>query len=326
MYFINSVIFGYFFIALFGYLIIFWNKKRGGIFSYNSKLRYLFLTVITIGVILAFYARFVEPYYIRIVRQDIPVRNIHTPLVIGLIADPQVGMHKKAAWITKIVTKIKKIKPDILLIAGDLISNEFTEEDESVYLAPLQELVGELPIYYVLGNHEYGVLGVTYDAEGVGTPWKLAGNKSELLINRMEKLDIPLLRNALECLDIKAQAFCIFGTDDIWGNNADYENLSNWDKETTLILLSHNPDSILYWPKETKKPDLILAGHTHGGQVALPFIGPLANPGIKLGKDYLRGFNYWEEIPIYVTVGIGESLGPIRLMTPPEIVVITITP
>ena len=68
-----------------------------------------------------------------------------------------------------------------------------------------------------------------------------------------------------------------------------------------------------------------MAGHTHGGQIYLPFLGPIGDAGVVLGKKYYRGLNYFENTPIYTSVGLGESGGPIRFMTPPELSIINLT-
>jgi predicted MPP superfamily phosphohydrolase len=276
--------------------------------------------ILALGIILALYAHLIEPYRLVTTRASVPVR-VTSPIRVGLVADMQVGMHKKSEWMEKVTTKALAEKPDIILIAGDLVANEGTLEDESVYLEPLKKLVGVIPVYYVLGNHDYGVAtkpGLTFNS--------INGDKHELVMARMQALGIPLLRNELICPTFQTQTLCIFGTDDIWGSQADYTRLSAWDTAKPLILLSHNPDAILSWPTTLKKPDIFLAGHTHGGQVYLPFFGPLGNAGVDLGKNYYRGLNYWNGIPIFTTVGSGESLGSLRLFTPPEVAIITLTP
>ena len=96
------------------------------------------------------------------------------------------------------------------------------------------------------------------------------------------------------------------------------------EKNTPLILITHNPDSILSWPAEIKKPDLVLAGHTHGGQIYLPFIGPLGNAHINLGRQFYGGLNYYQNIPIFTSAGAGESGGPVRFWVLPEIVILNL--
>ncbi|MEK7212796.1 MAG: metallophosphoesterase, partial [Patescibacteria group bacterium] len=120
------------------------------------------------------------------------------------------------------------------------------------------------------------------------------------------------------------QKICLYGVDDIWGGKTDYSDLMKWNSNYPVILISHNPDAVLTWPEKLKKPDLVLAGHTHGGQIRLPFIGPLGEADVALGKKYYKGLNYWNDIPIFVTVGVSETGGPVRFLNPPEVAVITL--
>lgn len=321
MLFIAVSIYGYCLVASLLIFFIVRDSRRPETFlSRHPILANVIGSILALGIILALYAHLIEPYRLVTTRASVPLR-VTSPIRVGLVADMQVGMHKKSEWMEKIVAKALDEKPDIILIAGDLVANEGTTEDESVYLEPLKKLVGVIPIYYVLGNHDYGVAtkpGLTFNS--------INGDKHELVMARMQALGIPLLRNELVCPTFQTQTLCIFGTDDIWGSKADYARLSAWDTAQPLILLSHNPDAILSWPTTLKKPDIFLAGHTHGGQVYLPFFGPLGNAGVDLGKKYYRGLNYWNGTPIFTTVGSGESLGSLRLFTPPEVAIITLTP
>ena len=196
-------------------------------------------------------------------------------------------------------------------------TNDGNIKDESIYLEPLQQLAKKFPIYYIMGNHEYGLY-----ARGVPKN----PDKSEFTKKRMETFGVPLLRNQLACLKIKNEQICIFGNDDVYRENYNFSELKNWTTSTPLILLSHNPDAILYWPKNIKKPDLELAGHTHGGQIYLPLIGPLGRVEVFLGTNFYRGLNYYNDVPIYTTLGLGESGGPIRFWSRPEITIINLTP
>lgn len=295
--------------------------KKGLFLNKHKKIAYPIITILSIIFLCSFDTRFIEPHIIVKNEFDFATTNIKSPLKIAFIADIQIGNYKKSAWTEKIVNKLEEIKPDLVLLGGDLIDNEGTFEDESQYLEPLRKISGRYPIYYILGNHEYGIGSQTQ-----GDKNKQTGDRSELLIKRMNELQIKLLRNSLACPDINDQTICLFGIDDIWSNKINFEELSKWDKNVPLIFLTHNPDGIKLYPIEQEIPNLTLAGHTHGGQLRLPFIGPLGNPGVKLPKKYFKGLNEYEGMKIFTTVGIGESGGPIRFWNPPEIAVINLKP
>ena len=90
-------------------------------------------------------------------------------------------------------------------------------------------------------------------------------------------------------------------------------------KEDAAILLTHNPD---VFPSVPARFQLTLAGHTHGGQVALPLLGPLIVPS-NFGSRYARGYIVEKDRSLFVTTGIGTSVMPVRFLVPPEISVLT---
>jgi len=320
----------FFLIFLYGYILIaliliyIFNRdlKNQTVFlGKHSLLAKIFIGILSLGIVLALYSHLIEPKWINITSTSItlsPKNEGSTStksFKLVFISDLHVGENKKDEWIQKIVEHIKNINPDLILLGGDYIANDGTLFDESIYLKPLTELSEKYPIYYILGNHEYGLFGRGI----IKNP-----DKSELVQKRMQEFNIPLLKNELVCPSIHGQKICIFGADDVYKENYDFAQLKNWDTKIPLVLISHNPDAILYWPKDIKKPTLELAGHTHGGQIYLPFVGPLGRVEVLLGPNYYRGLNYFEETPIYTTVGLGESGGPIRFWSRPEISILNL--
>jgi len=272
-------------------------------------------------IFISFYAHFIEPKIIVKKELDLNVKNISEPIKISFIADIQIGGHKKNEWVERIVEEIKATQPDMVLIGGDLIDNSGTFEDETKYLEPFRKITDFIPTYYILGNHEYGISSGAQNSREFWT-----GNRTHLVIKKMNSLGAHLLRNDLECINIKNQNICLFGVDDIWGKNTNFDELKNKVNDSPLIFLTHNPDGITLWPKDAPKPDVTLAGHTHGGQVATPLIGPIGNAEIEIGRRYYSGLNEWNGMKIFTTVGIGESGGQIRFFAPPEIATINLKP
>lgn len=295
-------------------------KTNSRFLNRHKKTGITLIFILLLGIGLAIYTRFIEPFHLMTTSIAISA-PVTTPVKIAFISDIQIGNHKKTSWTEKTVAAIEKAQPDIVILGGDLIDNEGAFEDESIYLEPLQKIVSIYPIYYVLGNHEYGIGSNVKD-----DPQHYYGDRSQLLINRMEKIGAKLLRNNLVCLNIKQNNICLFGIDDIWTYNTNFDELKNLPANATLIFTTHNPDGIKLWPAEQKKPAITLAGHSHGGQVYLPFIGVLSDPMIDLGEKYYRGLNNYEGAPIFTSVGAGESGGPIRFLTPPEVVIINLKP
>ena len=318
MHFLLIIIYGYILVAII-VISILWRdqeklKGKKKIFAQTA------IFVLFLGILMAISTTLLYPNLLIIKEKQIKINKIQEPITIIFVSDIQVGKHKKTLWVEKIVEKIESAKPDMVILGGDLISNEGTFEDESKYLEPLVKLSEKYPTYAVMGNHEYGI--GSKNRENIN---RQTGDRSEDVIARLNKLNIPILRNQIDCPQIKEQKICLFGIDDIWSKPINFDDLKKWEdrKFVPIIFITHNPDGITYWPEEDK-PDLVLAGHTHGGQIWVPGIGPFGLAGVELGKKYYRGLNYWNNIPIYTSVGAGESAGPIRFWVIPEITKIKI--
>ncbi len=103
--------------------------------------------------------------------------------------------------------------------------------------------------------------------------------------------------------------------------HADIESaFKNTKNNFPKIVLAHDPGALLDLPPK-KMFDLALAGHMHGGQVSLPFLGPLITPG-RAPKEWARGWTDLSQGKLFVTNGIGTSILPVRLNAPPEVVIL----
>lgn len=325
MLFLLIIVYGYITLALLFTFFIYRDQKNPKFFlGRNRKLAWTIIAILWIGIFLGLIVRWVTPYRLISNYQIITLQKIDHPITIAFVTDIHVGKHKKTAWTEKIVEKIEKERPDLVILGGDLISNEGTFEDETIYLEPLKKLVGKFPIYYIMGNHEYGVGNATR----INFNWS-TGNRSALLADRMKNLGIPELLNELACPEINNERICLYGIDDIWSGPINFKAVEENQKllsSTTLLFLAHNPDGIMSWPKNIIKPDLTLSGHSHGGQIWIPGFGPLGSAGIQLGKEYYRGLNYFDDSPIFTSVGAGESGAPLRFWVTPEVVILKLLP
>lgn len=281
----------------------------------------IMVVVLGLGMVLAVDARFIEPWLINVKPIEVSVARLNRKIKIAWLTDLQVGNHKKNDWLEKIVDETIAAAPDIVLLGGDLVDNAGQEENESQYLEPLKKLAGRQPIFYLMGNHEYGIV-----SNKNNHPDFRSADVSAEVAAKMAELGIPPLRDELVCLEIKKQKICVFGADDFWKKTIDFSALEKADPEAPLILAAHNPDAIRFWPTGERPPDLTLGGHTHGGQIWFPLLGPLGNGDIELGEKYYRGLNEYRGAPIYVSIGLGESGGPLRLFSPPELAIVTLRP
>ncbi|MBE3088207.1 MAG: metallophosphoesterase, partial [Chloroflexi bacterium] len=218
--------------------------------------------------------------------------------------------YKGHEWTERLVQILQQEDPDLILWGGDFVyraSPEQLAED----LHPLSQLHPRLGSFAVLGNHDYGFPGLDYSA-----------TLERDLINQ----GVEVLHN--EAVDLSG-GVRVVGMDDLWAGRTYFRPVeAAFESQTGLILLlAHNPDILSapfpqgplgQLPESTRSRILWLFGHTHAGQVQLPFIGPLMLPTT---LRYDRGLFQSEWGPIYVTQGAGEVGLPVRLLTNPEIVI-----
>lgn len=164
-----------------------------------------------------------------------------------------------------------------------------------------------------MGNHDTGEY-MYMD----GTPFN-APDRTEDLTKALEHLGITVLRDAHQTIDVDGTTITIAGLSGQWARTIRSDDVCD-GVSRPLILLSHNPDIALTHP--SIQPDLIVSGHTHGGQIRFPFIGPLFVPA-ETGKRYAQGiFRIFEKTTLAVTHGCGESLMRARLFCRPEILLL----
>jgi len=159
--------------------------------------------------------------------------------------------------------------------------------------------------------------------------WGVLGNHDNFLgrkkvIKSLNENDIELLNNSSIKLIFGGNNLYLFGVDDFKTGYPDLKKAVKFLKEDGVIIgISHNP---LFWKREkiSFSTDLLLSGHTHGGQIDLPFLGPIfLLPGH--GREYYRGFYNINGNKLYVSRGIGTIHIPLRIFCPPEITIIYIS-
>jgi uncharacterized protein len=229
---------------------------------------------------------------------------------VALIADLHVGPIRGADLTAEVVSLTNDAAPDVVLLAGDLTDGS-TEQFGGV-LDPLADLVAPEGVYAVTGNHEY------YAGDAVG--W----------VERWRRLGATPLLNESEQVIRGPGTLRIAGVSDPTGAEARFESepglgpdlaaaLGETTPEETTILIAHQPgvadDPLL----RTAGIDLVLSGHTHGGQI-WPFtlLVPLVNPTVA-GLDEVGGTT------VYTTRGAGTWGPPTRVLVPPEISLLTLT-
>ncbi len=286
----------------------------------QKKLLHLMASFFLIGTITLVWGSFIEPKIIIVKKEKIDLEYIEKPVIIALVADYQVGPYKKDQFVERTVRKILKSDPDLVLIAGDQIDNNLYDQqtDETKYLKPLEELAKKIPVYAVHGNHEYGIWGPgSINDKSARYP-----DNSQKTKKAMEELGVRYLVNELEEIQVQDQEFFLYGSDAWWSGNTDFSVLENLQKETAVIGLVHNPAAT--WEASKHGIDLMLAGHTHGGQIRLPFLGPIGKVDGVIPDKWYKGWYEHDSLKVFVTSGVGESGARARLFNLPEIVLLEV--
>lgn len=283
---------------------------KGGVLIGGSVSLLLFLIV--------FYGSFIEPQIITVTHVSIPFGTVE-PLNIAVISDLHVGPYKGAGFIRRVVARINALHPDAVFIVGDLVLAEEVTADQLASLQPLGELSSLLGTYAIMGNHDHSIYRM-----GVHLP--PVPDHSDAVAERLTSMGVHVLRNESNVIRSGENLFAVAGIEDALSGKADIvETLRGIPHGTPTFLLSHNPDVIL--DPASLDADIIIAGHTHGGQIRLPWYGALATLPTHLGQKFDQGvFRLGSGATLAITRGIGESGPRARLFAPPEILMIETVP
>lgn len=244
-----------------------------------------------------------EARFVELETLDIRIKNLKKEYKIVQLSDIHIGGLIDADFIKEIVAKVNILKPDLIVITGDLVDMDINKIG-----APLEALKGfksHYGTYFIPGNHEY--------FHGV-----------DAIMNAVEALGISVLRNQNCYIGKMGEGFNLAGVYDIFGYRVLHhipeikEALQGVQKESPTILLAHQPKYI----QEVKEGvDLMLSGHTHGGQL-YPFKFLVA-----LQQPYVKGLHqHNENLQIYVNKGTGFWGPPMRLGASSEITEINLLP
>jgi hypothetical protein len=263
---------------------------------------------------LALYSGEIGRHEIDIVNRTFYLANLPTGFHgyrIAQLSDIHLDEFTEPFFLEHIVKKINDLTPDLVLLTGDFITHgAFTFIAGSHAINRCAEILTTLKApqrYAVLGNHDVAFNGplVTQALTTRGTP---------VLINQFA----PIERNG--------GRLWLAGVDDPGTSRPDLSLAIPAKPDGPVILMAHEPD---YANNVTIHPqghlvDLMLAGHSHGGQIQLPFLGPLVLP--PMGRIYPEGFYQLKRMQLYVNRGIGTVGLPFRLNCPPEITLLTLQP
>jgi predicted MPP superfamily phosphohydrolase len=275
-----------------------------------------FLTGTALAVAAAgLYPTELERHFIDVVHQTFAIRGLPEAFRgfrVVQLSDIHLEWFTEDVFLRLAVARINALKPDMVLLTGDFITNNEHGPDTRAYAAlpHCGEILSRLHcplIYSVLGNHD-----VEVDAPAVTA--MLSSHGLNPLVNRFVAIERA------------GQQIWLAGLDNASYGNPDL-NLAVPEKpERPVLLMCHEPDyadTVVAHPRG-QFVDVMLSGHSHGGQVQIPFVGPLELP--PLGKKYYEGRYQFDRTLLYVNRGLGTVGLPVRFNCPPEITRITLEP
>jgi predicted MPP superfamily phosphohydrolase len=259
------------------------------------------------------YSAIVEPGELAIRNYEIPIRDLpdrFDGFRIVQISDTHYGPYTSASFIRKVLDRANELSPDLFVLTGDYV--HFTPRAIPLGTELFKMLKCNLGAVAVLGNHDHWE-GANACKEGLHKAGVQTIDNSRVFLSAAGLSDAPLDRDSL----------CIAGLGDLWEDRVSFdEALRDVPRSTPCIVLSHNPDAAEL-VRKNDRVDLMLSGHTHGGQIRLPRIGAPIAPS-QFGKKYLGGMCHGPNCPVVVSRGIGLAGIPLRFQVPPELVQISL--
>lgn len=248
--------------------------------------------------------------------------NGDNPLKFIVISDLHIGRYlngKKTQRIVEIINEEEDI--DYVLILGDIINGPTQNFKE---LEVLKHIDSDKQVIFIYGNHDYSTTQHMTDH---------GENKADLvkgLEDKLKSLNFTILKNeAIVIEEHNGNKIVLAGIEDIWSEQQNYSFLEDLNTEDLVIFLGHNPDCIMDITEQEKykrKVDIVLSGHTHGGEMRMPVIGSIAPQGLptELPDTYDKGWFNYKGIPLFITSGTGNCGVRMRTFNPPEVIILTI--
>ncbi len=263
---------------------------------------------------LGLYSSLIARHEISVLSQQIGIRHLPAAFVgyrIVQLSDFHLEEFTEPFFLERVVEEVNRLEADMVLLTGDFITrgslNFLFERHAAMRCAEILAAIRCPQKFAVLGNHDVAV-------------------SAPMVTAALQSQGLPVLHNRFDTLTLRGDSLHIAGTADPGTDRPDLNTAVPSITKGPVILMSHAPDyadSVISHPRG-KSVDLMLSGHSHGGQVRLPVLGPLVLP--PLGRKYVEGLFHFHGMQLYVNRGLGTVGIPIRLNCAPEITLITLTP
>jgi predicted MPP superfamily phosphohydrolase len=233
---------------------------------------------------------------------EIPVRGLAPELdgyTIAQLSDLHIGAFTPLWWAQRWARAANAAEADLVVVTGDMVTSGVAFHED------IAELVGSLRakdgVYVIMGNHDYF---------GEGEP----------LVSLLRGRGAHVLRNQGVVLEREGARLFLAGMDDTWTKRANLDaSLADRPEGVPTVLLAHDPDRFPHAVK--KNVEVVLSGHTHGGQIAMPFLARYINAS-KLAHKFHVGLYKDGDSTLYVHPGLGTTGPPMRLGAAPVIALI----
>ena len=295
--------------------------------------------------VVGLYPRFIEPRLLCVTRRSIPIATLPSALEgmkVVFFSDLHINQYSSPWFLNRLRKAISRLSPDIIIFAGDLLS--YAAFPRLVLAARFfDSLSAPLGVYACLGNHDYSEYSTTDQngtsvrgasdshpiIQGLRRLFRLPHASlpvdaplpfNEQLMKFYERCHVCVLHNETVHIGTGVSRINLVGLGDITsGHLLPSEAYKGCDPRAPVIVFGHNPDS--YAPLSYFPGDFFLFGHTHGGQVNVPFVWEKITPVID--KSLKSGLYERDGRPVFVTRGVGATF-PFRLFAPPQIALFTL--
>ncbi|WP_299427059.1 metallophosphoesterase [uncultured Meiothermus sp.] len=249
------------------------------------------------------------------------LRGLQAPLRVAHLSDLHIGFFMRLGSVRRWVEATSALRPDLIVITGDL-TDSGRKHQVLPALPELRKLRAPLGTWAVLGNHDYRFndyqpkypAQVVVSKKSSVNPPRVPMVPPEELENQLNELGIRLLHNA--GVQLRKDLY-LAGVEDLWHGEPNVTQACAEHTDSSAgLLICHNPDYLYQVPESV---DLTLCGHTHGGQVVLPWYGPTFTAS-SYGQKFAGG---WvdDPVPAFISRGLGLSTAPIRVACPAELVI-----
>jgi hypothetical protein len=279
-------------------------------------IRRAFWSTATLSVTGTVYSTLIEPQRVNITHTAVPLPRLPRALD-GLTIAHLTDLHRSTLvsreYLAHCVARVNALTPDLVLATGDYLTHGRSQRGQLIYgdhseadalAADCAQCLGQARARYgvfaSLGNHDHW-----FNATAV--------------TQHLERAGISVLRNQNTTLTVHGTPLPIVGLGDLWTEGINFQKAFAGIAETPAVVLMHNPDAFEHWPRAGSH--LILAGHTHGGQVVLPVLGSPIVPS-QYGQKYAQGLFRREDTFMYVNRGLGLIWPGVRFNCRPEIAIL----